>query len=209
MSRKFSLFLAFTVFLSLARPFLNPGYSAYLFLLWNLSLAAIPFFIAITLPRLRNYKLLQFGALGLWLLFFPNAPYILTDLIHLDHSKGFDWYDTILILCAGIAGVKFAFDSLDITLYELKLSFPKVPKGLVVSTALGLASFGVYLGRYLRYNSWDVLTKPKNLLYSCFQLFRNPMEHKQAWLMIGIFGSFLFLLYQIWPNEKQKKGLES
>jgi len=194
-------FLCFIALLSFARPIVMPGKSPYLFLLWNLFLAALPYFLAIFKNRVSQSGFYQWLLIGLWLLFLPNAPYIITDLVHLDHSKGFDWYDTVLILSAGIAGIKFTFDSLDLILSDLKQRIPIIPTWTWNFIFLSLSAYGIYLGRYLRFNSWDIISNPKGLLHSCAQLFLHPFQHQQEWTMIVVFSLFLLLLRQIWPKE--------
>ena len=205
MSKKFLAFLGFIVLLSFARPIVMPGKSPYLFLLWNLFLAALPYFFVLLKNRISNSGIYQWFLIGLWLLFLPNAPYIITDLVHLDHSMGFDWYDTVLILSAGIAGIKFAFDSLDLMLKDFKQRIPFIPTWAWNFIFLSLSAYGIYLGRYLRFNSWDILTQPLGLLRSCAQLFLHPFQHQQEWSMIVIFAAFLLLLRQIWPKEILEK----
>ncbi|WP_421753877.1 DUF1361 domain-containing protein [Croceimicrobium sp.] len=206
MSKKFLAFLAFTVILSIGRPIFNSGHPAYLFILWNLFLAALPLFFAKVTIRLHEKPKIQVLGFMAWLIFFPNAPYILTDLTHLDHSHGFDWYDTILILAAGIAGIKMAFDSMDMILDELKGLFPIVPMLIWNSSFMLLAAYGIYLGRYLRFNSWDLLTQPISLLKACADLFIHPGMYRGEWTMILIFAGFLISLKAIWPRESWQKA---
>ncbi|MCR9155154.1 MAG: DUF1361 domain-containing protein [Bacteroidetes bacterium] len=201
MSKKFIAFLVFIALLCFARPFFVAGKSPYLFLLWNLFLAALPYFFVKWRPQSFENGFWPWIRMAFWLLFLPNAPYIITDLVHLDHSNGFEWYDTVLILSAGIAGIKFAFDSLDIILKELKAKFPFIASWIWNAFFLGLSAYGVYLGRYLRFNSWDVLANPRSLVVECLQLFVHPFQHQHQWAMIGVFSVFLFMLRLIWPPE--------
>lgn len=201
MSRNFRLFLSFIIALSVLRPLAPNAYGPYLFLLWNIFLAALPWFLALFVKRMRFRPFWRYLGTGAWLLFFPNAPYIVTDLVHLNHSEGFDWYDTVLILAAGLAGLKFTYDSLSIIVDELKFSWPRVPEYFWNSLFLGLAAFGIYLGRYLRFNSWDILHAPQSLAYSMYHLMRHPFQHQEEWFMIAIYGLFLLALRQIWPRE--------
>ncbi|QNR24385.1 DUF1361 domain-containing protein [Croceimicrobium hydrocarbonivorans] len=201
MSKKFLAFLAFTVVLSIGRPWFNPGHPAYLFILWNLFLAYLPLFFAKVTMRLSEKPILQVLGLFFWLLFFPNAPYILTDLTHLDHSHGFDWYDTLLILAAGIAGIKMAFDSLDLILIELKKLFPRISSFIWTTGFMLLAAYGIYLGRFLRFNSWDILSQHLQLFRACIDLFLHPAMYRSEWTMILIFSGFLISLKAIWPKE--------
>jgi uncharacterized membrane protein len=170
----------------------------FVFLLWNLFLAAIPFFLSAALhlaskpPRAR--LLLPVGVV--WLLFFPNAPYLVTDLFHLEPRPGVPyWYDLALIMSCAWNGLMLAFASLlDMhTLVRQRLGF--WAGWIFVTIALGLSAFGVYLGRYLRYNSWDILSNPFTLLYDIVQRFLHPFHNWQTWGVTVVFWSFLLIAY--------------
>ena len=174
------------------------GRMTFVFLLWNLFLAAIPFGLSATLrlaaraPQVR--LLLPVGAV--WLLFFPNAPYIITDLFHLEPRAGVPyWYDLALILSCGWNGLMLGFASLmDMhTLVRQRLGF--VPGWAFATVALGLSAFGVYLGRFLRFNSWDILSNPFTLFYDIVQRFLHPFHNWQTWGVTVVFWAFLLLAY--------------
>lgn len=170
----------------------------FLFLLWNLFLAVIPFVIssllAVARGPLRARVLLPVGAV--WLLFFPNAPYLLTDLFHLQPRPGVPyWYDLALILSCAWNGLMLAYASLtDMqTLVRRRLGFWA---GWVFATlALVLGSFGIYLGRYLRFNSWDIITDPIALFYDIVNRILHPFGHAQTWGVTIVFAAFLLLGY--------------
>ena len=140
----------------------------YLFLNWNLLLAFIPWALSLLVsvnPKIRAKKWTLGLLLVTWLLFFPNAPYILTDLIHL--HKGYAmpmWFDLLLILSFAWTGLIFAFLSLSHIeeLLESKLSRNWI--AALSSCLLLIGGFGIYLGRYLRWNSWDIINNPFGLL---------------------------------------------
>lgn len=203
MSRRFTLYLFFVISLCLLRPLADESKGPYLFLIWNLFLGGLPLFFASFQKRLRNRPLLGYFNLAAWLVFFPNAPYILTDLVHLNHSQGFDWYDTALIFAAGVAGLKFTFDSLAMINSELKLKFPSIAQPIWNCAFLALAAYGIYLGRYLRFNSWDVLHAPEALFKACGSMLLYPQYHLQEWLMVGTYSMLLIALQLIWPKEQQ------
>ncbi|GAB3824420.1 DUF1361 domain-containing protein [Hymenobacter jeollabukensis] len=170
----------------------------FVFLLWNLFLAAIPLGLSLLLglltPNARRRWLLPVGLL--WLLFFPNAPYILTDLLHLGQYPGVPrWYDLTLILTAGWNGLMLGYASLlDMQRFvEERLGWAT---GWVFSTvALTLSSYGVYLGRFLRWNSWDILTNPFSLAYDILGTLLHPASHPRAWGVTVLLGAFLLLGY--------------
>ena len=170
----------------------------FVFLLWNLFLAALPFGLSAALhlaarpPRAR--LLLPVGAV--WLLFFPNAPYLVTDLFHLSPHPGVPyWYDLALIMSCAWNGLMLAFASLlDMhALVRQRLGF-WAGWGFV-TVALGLSAFGVYLGRYLRYNSWDILSNPFTLVYDIVQRFLHPFHNWQTWGVTVVFWAFLLIAY--------------
>lgn len=194
--------------LSIVRVF----YSAtpmFLFLNWNLFLAFIPWALSSTLivyPQLQQKKLAVATLLGTWLLFFPNAPYILTDLFHLKYALGMPmWFDLLLILSFAWVGLLFGFMSLwDIEKILKKYLITSRLKGLLryrlsiplfSSVLLFIGSFGIYLGRYLRWNSWDIIAEPFALIYDIGDRLINPFSHPQTWGVTLFMGVFLNLVY--------------
>ncbi|MBL0355943.1 MAG: DUF1361 domain-containing protein [Chitinophagaceae bacterium] len=128
----------------------------YAFLMWNLFLAWIPFQLSISLAMKRQYnKWIRYGLLACWLLFFPNALYIITDLIHLENSgdKVPVWFDAILLFTSSLTGLIMAF----VSLYQVELFLRQNLRtnhiNKMIVAVLFLGSFGVYLGRFLRWNS--------------------------------------------------------
>lgn len=177
----------------------HSGY--YLFLLWNLFLAVVPLVASALLRRAaeRNATdLLQIALLALWLLFLPNAPYILTDLVHLtpDGSRLY-WYDLGMVLsCAG-TGLLLGYASL-FEVHELfERRFGERFGWSVAVVALLASGYGVYLGRVQRWNSWDVVTNPQGLLMSIVDTALNPAQHLHAYALSGLFGGGLVAGYAV------------
>jgi uncharacterized membrane protein len=171
----------------------------FLFLNWNLFLAFITWLLssfAIIKPSIQKKKIAIFILLGTWLLFFPNAPYILTDLFHLRMRYTMPiWFDLVLILSFAWTGLLFGFLSLwDIEQILSKSINPKLVRCISV-ILLFLGSFGVYLGRYLRWNSWDIITEPFGLFYDIGDRIINPFEHTRTWGMTLFMGLFLTIIY--------------
>ena len=172
----------------------------FLFLNWNLFLAFIPWAltsIAVLKPALYKSKITIFVLLGFWLLFFPNAPYILTDLFHL-RLRGLSmpiWFDLALILSFAWTGLMFGF----LSLWDIEVIISKSIKRnypiLLSVVLLFIGSFGIYIGRYLRWNSWDVITEPFKLIYDIGDRIINPFEHPRAWGMTITMGFFLSIVY--------------
>ncbi|MDO7853402.1 DUF1361 domain-containing protein [Hymenobacter convexus] len=185
-------------FLLIVGRVLMTGHYTFLFLIWNLFLAVIPFalstLLGIAQGPLQTRMLVPVGAV--WLLFFPNAPYILTDLFHLDTRPGVpQWYDLALILSCAWNGLMLAYASLSDMqrLVQARLGF--WPGWAFATVALLLSSFGIYLGRYLRFNSWDILTNPLTLFYDIVNRILHPFSFPGTWGVTLVFGLFLLVGY--------------
>lgn len=145
--------------------FVYTGSIAFIFLQWNLFLAWLPVLFALLARRKAASKLGRWLWGGLWLLFFPNAPYLLTDLLHLGQIGRVPiWYDLIMLLAFALAGLFLGFASLFWLHNLVAQSWNRWAGWLFVLGTLGLSSFGVYIGRFLRWNSWDLLLNPTTLL---------------------------------------------
>lgn len=134
----------------------------------NLGLAWIPYLCSLwavaAAERSRDAlrPLLLPGVL--WLAFFPNAPYLVTDWLYLEHLGEHLWYSIALFTAFASCGLLLANASLYLlhTLVRTRLGRPA--GWLVVGLALGLSGLGVYLGRFVRLNSWDLFTRPRAVL---------------------------------------------
>lgn len=192
------------------------GKMHYFFLNWNLFLAFLPLLFTQLLSwnsALVRKRWVRGGIVLSWLLFFPNAPYILTDLFHLANSSSVPkWFDFILILSYAWAGLLAGF----ISLRRIELTiFANVQPRLLVfysSALIFLSAFGIYLGRFLRFNSWDVIQRPSVLLGEITERFTRPLEHPTTWGMTIGMGVLLTIMY--WslrmfsdpePQEKVKR----
>ncbi len=167
----------------------------FLFLLWNLFLAVIPLLFIQMGNTLVAHKRLRWASLGFFLLsflFLPNSPYIITDLFHLRprHSVPF-WYDTLLIFSFALTGVLFFFATLKGMYSYLRHFLPRAASQIAITGIIYLCAFGVYLGRYLRFNSWDILTEPGYLFSQILERFLFPMEHPKTWAMTLVYGTLL------------------
>jgi uncharacterized membrane protein len=175
------------------------GTKHFLFLNWNLFLAFVPWALTVVLtmsPNLQKSRLAVFGMLGVWLLFFPNASYILTDLFHLSHHSSMPiWFDLVLILSFAWTGLLYGFLSLW-NLEELMEQF--LSKRMITWISVFLlfvSSFGIYIGRYLRWNSWDILHHPARLMGDVGDRIINPFDHTRTWGVTIFMGLFLMMLY--------------
>ena len=174
----------------------------YLFLIWNVFLAIIPYAITMYLSTKKNVSKLTLGfGLLVWLAFLPNAPYIVTDLIHLRTANNtFLWLDILVVLSFALSGLFLFYLSL-IDMQNLILSkFEKLPVKTITTTILFLCGFGVYLGRFLRYNSWEIISGPQILFMDIINIILAPFQHSEAWLFTMGFG--MFLVVGFWMFKK-------
>ncbi len=131
-----------------------------------------------------------------WLLFFPNSPYILTDLFHLHERDGMPkWFDLILILSFAWAGLLFGFMSLFQIEKILLEKLNQVKTNTILVTLLFISSFGVYLGRFLRWNTWDIISNPIDLLADIADRFIHPLSHGRTWGITLLMGTLLSFIY--------------
>ncbi|HEV7765621.1 MAG TPA: DUF1361 domain-containing protein [Thermoanaerobaculia bacterium] len=172
---------------------------SYLFLVWNLVLAAIPFAAALLfewLDHKHSVRPLQWTSFVVWLLFLPNAPYIITDFIHLKQRGNIPlWYDVLLLLsCAG-AGLLLGYASVMIVQHIFTRHYGVIAGWGIALGALLLSAFGIYLGRFLRWNSWEAFTDPLPLFRDIASQIMNPMSHPKTFAVTGLFGVALCLGY--------------
>ena len=190
--------VGFSVLLQLARM-VYTGRLTFAFLVWNLFLATVPYFISSQLakkPALPWWKFMP--AAIAWLLFVPNSFYMLTDLFHLHDSNAAPlWYDLLLI-------VSFAWNALVMGILSVRhmekmmaVRVPRMPGWMFLYLVMGLNALGVYIGRYLRFNSWDVVSDPFVLIVDTVHILLHPVQYKQAWGMIVCFSFFLTILYSM------------
>ncbi len=173
----------------------------YIFLIWNLFLAALPLAASTTL-RLADRVGVRWPYLlplaGLWLLFFPNAPYILTDLLHLGSKPPIPlWYDLGLLLAAAGTGLALGYRSLLDVEAVLSRRFGQRVALAVSVAVLFLSGFGIYLGRFARLNSWDIVTDPTDLFSVVTAPMLEPLSHPQTWGVTLLFGVLLSLGYAL------------
>jgi uncharacterized membrane protein len=177
------------------------GYSGtrtYAFLLWNLFLAGIPMAASLWLRRLDPTRrpVLRGSLFLVWLLFLPNAPYIVTDLLHLSHMRPVPlWFDVALLLSTGATGVLLGYLSVLDVHRVLEARFGWVRGWMAMIAALGMSGYGIYLGRFVRFNSWQVVTGPGALLRTILSHLLDPRGHPAAFGVTAIYGSGLVLGY--------------
>lgn len=187
------LFTAFCTSLLVYRIYKSEGL-CYIFLTWNLFLAFIPWWISNYLKKKESFKFIYMPVFVLWLLFLPNAPYILTDLFHLRPRDPFPlWYDLILLLSSALIGMMVFLKSLKDMFAVLQKYVKPAYVTIITPFVFWLISFGLYLGRYLRFNSWNVVNHPFQLMRQSFDI----LFEKDTIAFTFIFSIFLAFLYYI------------
>ncbi len=176
-----------------------------LFLVWNLFLAWIPFAISIVLFEKSNVKKwVQYLLFGMWLLFFPNAPYIITDFFHLQQRSPVPyWYDLLTMFWAAWNGLLMGFISLLYIEHFLRTKFSVKVVEKMVYFCIILCSFGVYAGRYLRWNSWDVIANPGDILSDVKYIALNPEDNLRTWGVTFFFSLLMITSYLTLKNLKK------
>jgi uncharacterized membrane protein len=173
----------------------------YTFLAWNLGLAWLPLISAFIAKSFHQrphivFRLLLVGCSCLWLTFLPNAPYLITDLIHLRprHELAF-WFDLTMFIAFAWTGLLLGL----VSLYWMKQVVRHIAGAwtswVFVLVVSGLCGFGVYLGRFQNWNSWDIVTNPTELLLDIWQQVRHPIANYQTFAFSGLFALFLITAY--------------
>jgi len=195
----FLLFLSLYAVMLFAFRVLYTGTLGYIFLNWNLFLAFLPWLLT-SLANLRNIRsrVAVLFVMALWLLFFPNCLYILTDLIHLRRAENAPlWLDFIMVLTFAWAGLCYGFISLiDIERF-LRESFGTGPRLTSVLEVLMiyLAAFGIYVGRFLRWNSWDLVGSPAELVTDVYGRFTSGSTAIRIIGFTVLMGTLLNAMY--------------
>lgn len=163
---------------------------------WNLFLGSIPVLFSRTLGGKEKLNVSAVAALTGWILFLPNAPYLITDIFHFRAKTGIPkWYDLMLVVSAAWNGLMFAVVSLLQVEEYLSRFLNRLQLQAVMVISIFSCSFGIYLGRYLRFNSWDVITDPIDLVLQIARRICYPQQHGGTWAFTAVFGVMLCLAY--------------
>jgi uncharacterized membrane protein len=170
-------------------------------LIWNLFLAWIPFMLAyfahaVSWRRASLYLIIPVIAF-LWLIFYPNAPYMLTDLQDLTRRAGDAplWYDVIIVVWCSWTGMLLGIISLYLMQNIIVRNFGGRAGWIFVFGISALSSFGIYIGRFVRLNSWDILQNPAETAQEILGVVIDPSRRLAAFtLLYTIFFLFVFLL---------------
>ncbi len=172
------------------------GSLLFLFIPWNLFLAWLPLlFSSMIKDEKFSFKNVMFFCL--WLLFFPNSPYLITDLFHLEQREGVPlYYDLVLLFMAAWNGLLMGLYSLRNIEQLLLKRFSVTKVKLMLLSFFALCGFGIYLGRYDRYNSWHLVTQPFDLMEGIFSKIISPASHPRVWAVTILFAVVLLLIYE-------------
>jgi uncharacterized membrane protein len=167
----------------------------------NLFLAWLPVISALVSYNLRNSSrrlswILVSVCACLWLVFLPNAPYLITDLVHLyPHGQFSYWYDLIMFFAFAWTGIFLGLVSLYLMQEVVNRIAGEMLSWGFVFIVSGLNGVGIYLGRFLRWNSWDLATQPAKLMDDLLEAIVHPLSHLRIFAFSGLFTLFLISSY--------------
>ena len=181
---------------------ISGGTWRYLFMLWNLVLAWLPLIFAWWLSQsLKKYRWLSRRGIILtllWLGFLPNSFYILSDFIHLRATGEVGLlYDVVVMTAFVFNGLVLGFTSMYIVHRELLARIPRRLAHTSVAVVLLACSFAIYLGRYLRWNTWDILINPFGILFDVSDRFINPAAYPRTFSTTASFFVVLGMMYTV------------
>ena len=209
--RLLSLSVCFSLLLVFVRM-IHTGRDTFLFLVWNLFLAWIPYLITRRLSAMQPFRpRLGFAALMLaWLLFIPNSFYIITDLFHVGDYYNDRlmpaWFDLAMILSFVWNGLLLGVLSVRQMEKIVKPRLPAHHELFFLYPLMWLNALGVYTGRYLRFNSWDLITDPLQLFSDIAGLVFHPLRNHTAWDMIFCFSILMTLIYLMLKKVSKALG---
>jgi uncharacterized membrane protein len=198
------IYIIFSVILGFL---LNDG--LVLFLGWNMILATIVLILTHVMSILKNkgnYPIIEYIILLAWILFFPNALYIASDLIHFQNYAFFKIYPNLYefditawivfthLLVGALYAAKIGIESLHqmINLWEEQLSSQF--KWILVNSLFLLASLGIYIGRFMRFNSWQ--------FYKVFSIIRELLNNVLFMLIfVGLFFTIHWTFYILFKEH--------
>lgn len=174
-------------------------------MLLNLALAWIPIICAgLALPLFLNSTIKGGAGMGvsiallfIWFIFFPNSTYLVTEFHHLRddaHETPF-WFDTIVILSLALCGLMLGSFSLLLVHQMLQFYIPGAYAWIIFIIYVFLSNIGIYIGRFLRFNSWDIFTNPRGLGSNLLAIFRDKEKARNLWLFAILFTVFIMTFY--------------
>ncbi|MCA9329621.1 DUF1361 domain-containing protein [Candidatus Saccharibacteria bacterium] len=177
----------------------------YWYLIWNLFLAWVPlFFMYLLIHHTQKNPWISLKSISmsiLWLVFLPNSFYIATDFIHLIESPSYTLlFDIVLILSFTFNGFLLGYTTVIYIHNALLKKITAKTAHLLIGLVFLLCSFAIYLGRYLRWNTWDIISNPLGILFDVSERFINPSLHEQTFRTTALFfvliSTFYLVLWQ-------------
>lgn len=172
------------------------------FLVWNLFLAWLPYWCAIGAElmeantRSGARRFLFVAAVTIWFIFFPNAPYVITDLLHVNARSGAPlWYDVGLITSFGLSGTMIGVGSLWAMQNTVRLRWGRGGARVLTIVTLGATGIGIAMGRFARWNSWDLLFHPTTVLADVIPAFLNPSVDPRMPAAALLYGGLFAVIY--------------
>lgn len=189
----------------LAARIVFSGSYSYEFLVWNIFLATLPLVVSSMMVR-ANIGLAALLFPG-WLLLFPNAPYVLTDLFHLKARAPVPlWFDLLLLLSSSGLSLHMGLISMRQVHTLVARGFGSLTGWVVVVFSMFATGFGIYLGRFLRWNSWDVVTHPGALASDAASRLLHPLRHIDVYAITCGFGALLVLAYALFVTSASEES---
>lgn len=204
---------SFSIGLLLVRIFSSDS-TRYIFLIWNLILAIIPLLVGYFLVlRIRAFGWLTWTQIILtlfWLTFLPNSFYLISDFIHLRPTyEASIIFDIVMLMSFALNGLIFGFMSVYLVHQELRKRLSFFKSYLFIGLVFLACSFATYLGRYTRWNSWDIIFRPAGIIFDVSDRFINPSAHSTTYvstlLFFGLLVSIYFVIYEIASLLKASK----
>lgn len=183
---------------------LSTGVSRYWFVPENLLLAWLALIFGwLLVHSIERHGWLNWRSVGLtifWMLFLPNAWYVMTDFIHVFETGEISYiYDIAMISTLTVTGFLLGFSSLFMVHRQLRKRLSSRASSILIGVVILLASFAIYLGRDLRWNSWDIITNPGGLILSITDRLINPFGFPRAFNVTAIFFVVIGVMYlAIW-----------
>jgi uncharacterized membrane protein len=191
---------ALTIVLGVTDPAAPLSYPTW-FLIWNLFLAWIPVCLAAGFAAVRRRAWLLPLGLG-WLTFLPNSPYLVTDLVHLGEGVEL-WRHVLQYGFAAWTGIILGVVSMRLVHDRVERDYGPIYGWVVVIVSVGLCAIGVVIGRFARWNSWDLVTRPDAVMATTLEWVRAPFAYVQSTGVALAVAAFFGLAYlTIWALVK-------
>lgn len=177
----------------------------YIFLPYNLLLAWIPLLFAQAFSK-SGSRTKMFLLSAAWLLFLPNAPYIITDLLHLKPRDNWPfWFDVFLLYSFALTGLLTGIVSALLVYGKLKTTFKPITARAVLIASILLCGYGIYMGRYLRWNSWDALLNPLDILADTANRLLHPHIYLRTYGLTLLSSVLIWLVFKVFESLTQKE----